>query len=589
MKRIRLSDGKVKWKAGASFLPEICIRMTKNVVELFIMTPRQKMWHVLLPLVFLLLLLATLLDVAKVSLEPVWERQAYSLRDGWTLIIEGETVDTDFSLPTVLGGGSLYGKHVVLSHLIPENVPHLNSLMIRTSQKTVSIQVDGHTVYTYDGNLADRRLRMPGYITHFAWLGDDAAGKLLSIETISHSARTSGTFYEVFLGSRTSQVGELFRYDGFSLVLGLLILMTAGAVALLSVTLFRNLDIRRSALSFAGIEACVGLWLCSGSMSTQLLVHNQLYLLISGVVAMFLLPVFLTWFVSSMYHLPQSRVLDRMVLLFPFAFTVVSALQLGGRVSYLDVLTPGAIALFAYLVVLVWFSVRSYRRGNRSISSFLVAVACLLASVIGEMILLMLPFMTLVNALVLNLGIVAFGTVLLRQVLLQVMRFIEKKGRDEYLETLVHLDGLTGLANRRAFDEHMERLREHPGSAGMIIFDVNDLKKLNDEQGHAAGDAMLKQLANRLLSWFGSIGTVYRIGGDEFAMICDDCSSGALSTLTMEIEAHLLAEDSDRYDLAFGYASVDPESNLASIDDVFRAADSRMYQHKLAVKTSAIR
>jgi diguanylate cyclase (GGDEF)-like protein len=547
------------------------------------MTRHRNVSRSLLVIMFLLVVIATLLDVVSIPLEGIWEWDAHAIREGWTLTVDGQVIDTDYSLPSVWRGSPLTGRTVVLSRRITEEIAHANSMMMRASQKAVTVFVDQEMVYRYDGNLGSRRIKIPGYVNHFVWLEGPLVGKELRIETIAHSERTSGTFHEVFLGSRVSQIGALLAYDGFSLVVGLLILMTSAVVALLSLLLFRRLEVFHSALAFAGIEFCAGLWICGGSMSTQLLIHNQLVLLVAGVVAMFLLPVFLTRFVTTMYHIPQSVFLGRIVLIFPVGFIVGSLFQLAGVITYHDMLTPAAIVLLSYLIMLVWFSYSSYRQGNSAVREFLVAIACLLASVIGELILLLLPFMTLLNALVLNMGIIAFGTVLLRQVLMLIMRFVEKKGRDEYLEHLAHTDGLTGLPNRRAFEEHMERLRDtrRQKGIGLVVFDVNDLKKINDEQGHAAGDERLRRIATQLSAWLGHIGSVYRIGGDEFAMICDERDPFAEKLIDERLVAGL--------DLAFGTARLDEEGGFATIDDVFKAADSRMYRHKAAMKAGFVR
>lgn len=558
------------------------------------MNPHRKILQTIGTLLFILVVLATLLDVSNMRLEPIWETKAYRLDDGWTLTIEGEQRQTDFQLPTVLKSDRLTGKTVVLSRTIPDDVHHLNSLMIRTSQKSVEVRVDGERVYLYNGNLDARRLKILGYLNHFVWLGDQAKGKYLEIITVANDPRTSETFYDVYIGSRVSQIVALLRYDGFSFLFGLLILLTAAMVSLLTFTLFRKLEIRKSALAFAGIEFCAGLWIISGSMSTQLIIHNQLVLLVFGLVAMFLLPYFLTSFVINMYHVPQSKLLGRIVLVFPFGFVVISSLQLMGILTYYDILTPAAIILLSYLVLLIFFSIRAYLRGNSAVKQFLIAISCLVASVVGELVLLLLPFMTLLNALVLNLGIVAFGTVLLRQVLVLVMKFVERKGKEEYLLSLALTDGLTGLSNRRAFEERMDGIRSrnrlmHP--IGLMVFDVNDLKMLNDKEGHAAGDALLREVARQLSRWFSGTGDVYRIGGDEFAMICDPCNTASYESIRKEIASDMLvrATDPTRFSLAFGEALFTPNGELTSIDDVFAEADARMYRHKMEMKNGFVR
>lgn len=95
--------------------------------------------------------------------------------------------------------------------------------------------------------------------------------------------------------------------------------------------------------------------------------------------------------------------------------------------------------------------------------------------------------------------------------------------RQEALAKLAYLDALTGLANRRAFDRHLERewaLSEHDGlERFVLVADLDSFKECNDRYGHAAGDAVLQQLGVALRLAAGADGIVARIGGDEFGIL----------------------------------------------------------------------
>jgi len=545
-------------------------------------------WRVLLYLGVTVVLLITLIDVSRVSIGSMWDTTTHTLRDGWTLSVNGEVRYRNLSLPTVLGDTDLDGQHVVLSRVIEKPHDQTNSIMFRTSQKIVQVFLDGEQLYSYDGNLAERRVQVLGYMNHVVWLPADSDGAKLEIEMTANSSRSAGTFYPVYIGTRTSQLVALMRYDGISFVFGTLILLTSLTVFLLSIGLFRKLAIHRSAQAFAGIELCAGLWMVGGSMSTQLFIHNQLILLTFGVFAMYMLPVFITRFVQHTYNIPGSRVLNRVVLLFPLWFMIATVLQYVGVSNYHTWFTPTAIVLLIYLLVVVTLSVKAYRRGDRTVGQFLVAFVCLLVSIIGELILLLMPVHTLFNALFLNLGIMAFGFVLLRQVLVQVMRFIELRGKEKYLLSQVDLDGLTGVANRRAFEDRMDQLRSRDFSdpIALMVFDVNNLKELNDREGHSVGDEFLRAIARQLMEKFAGVGTVYRIGGDEFAMICDPCDS---SLFTQAQNTLLSGDFVDGIDtkiasIAHGEALWRDANDYVSVDALFDAADSRMYARKVEMK-----
>ncbi|HEY0660104.1 MAG TPA: diguanylate cyclase [Lysobacter sp.] len=94
------------------------------------------------------------------------------------------------------------------------------------------------------------------------------------------------------------------------------------------------------------------------------------------------------------------------------------------------------------------------------------------------------------------------------------------------LEKLARVDTLTGLANRRQFDERFSlallRLRRHGLPIALMYLDVDHFKRINDSFGHAAGDAVLRTFAQRLLACTRASDLVSRLGGDEFVVLIED-------------------------------------------------------------------
>lgn len=99
----------------------------------------------------------------------------------------------------------------------------------------------------------------------------------------------------------------------------------------------------------------------------------------------------------------------------------------------------------------------------------------------------------------------------------------QSRSRVERLEQLADQDSLTPIANRRAFVREMSRIMafsERYGTASSVLyFDVDGLKAINDTHGHAAGDALLLFIANRLKENIRESDMVGRLGGDEFGVL----------------------------------------------------------------------
>src|SRR5215212_2277990 len=88
------------------------------------------------------------------------------------------------------------------------------------------------------------------------------------------------------------------------------------------------------------------------------------------------------------------------------------------------------------------------------------------------------------------------------------------------ISAMAYRDDLTSLANRRAFNLRAESFRreERGGSRSLVLFDVDGLKYINENCGHQAGDELLSMIGRRVGDLQGS---VYRVGGDEFAVLVD--------------------------------------------------------------------
>lgn len=142
-------------------------------------------------------------------------------------------------------------------------------------------------------------------------------------------------------------------------------------------------------------------------------------------------------------------------------------------------------------------------------------------------------------------------------------------------------DEQTGLFNRARWETLMERT--DAGSCGMILFDMNRLKHVNDSYGHAAGDTMICGFADILREAMGPGQTICRWGGDEFAVYVPGASEAMMQRLLQRVQDAV--EQYNRYsgDLYIRYASgyaIGSEAPDLPPRELFRIADKRMYANK---------
>lgn len=161
---------------------------------------------------------------------------------------------------------------------------------------------------------------------------------------------------------------------------------------------------------------------------------------------------------------------------------------------------------------------------------------------------------------------------------------LEKRQRIEYLS--FH-DQLTGLYNRRFYEEELKRLstdRNLPLT--LVIADVNGLKLTNDAFGHAAGDHLLRKLASILKEVCRQDDIVARIGGDEFILLLPRTDAAEAEGIITRISQAILREQKELVILSASFGWATKTSVGKEMQDVFKEAEDKMYRNKLSESDS---
>lgn len=140
------------------------------------------------------------------------------------------------------------------------------------------------------------------------------------------------------------------------------------------------------------------------------------------------------------------------------------------------------------------------------------------------------------------------------------------------LHQLTQRDALTGLLNRQSYYFMLEHYGED--ITAVIAIDMNGLKELNDNYGHEAGDKALAAIGACILKPVSESVRAFRVGGDEFMVLCMDTKSAKVNAVMQEIMDELAKTE---YNCAFGCSSGDGKKN---VDELIREADAKMYADK---------
>jgi diguanylate cyclase (GGDEF)-like protein/PAS domain S-box-containing protein len=157
---------------------------------------------------------------------------------------------------------------------------------------------------------------------------------------------------------------------------------------------------------------------------------------------------------------------------------------------------------------------------------------------------------------------------------------------EDRLRHLADHDPLTGLVNRRRFQEDLERHlaqgRRYGMTGALLVLDLDGFKAVNDTHGHREGDRVLCAVAAALRTRLRESDIVARLGGDEFAVLLPRASAEAAEqvceALAQAVAAEVPTPGDSRIEVSVGFAPF--ENGARSVDDVLSAADASMYAVK---------
>lgn len=154
-----------------------------------------------------------------------------------------------------------------------------------------------------------------------------------------------------------------------------------------------------------------------------------------------------------------------------------------------------------------------------------------------------------------------------------VTNSLDRKKQQAYLEKLSYRDMLTGLYNRNRYIERLEAYKQvQDQQIGAIYIDLNGLKKVNDEQGHRAGDELIVRAAGTIAGIFAE--DAYRVGGDEFVVILLDVSREDFARKTEQLRRQM---QENSVDASIGGVW---QASTENLENLLRRADENMYKEK---------
>ncbi|MBO5033072.1 MAG: GGDEF domain-containing protein [Lachnospiraceae bacterium] len=508
-----------------------------------------------------------------------------SLNDGWT-DAGGHPVALD----------SFYYDEE--SQMLPQRI--YRSIQVSDSDTAVifrcrncyaNVYINGEPVYR--DKVVTRKIygSSPGSRWHVIALGSSKKPIELCLEVTACYSDSNGLIDNIYLGPTQNVYRKVTasRITGF--VIGTFLHLVSIIILVMYAYLKKHYNVNRDLLYLGMASFFSAQWSSTESLLWQLFVgYSEVFHLI-GYLSLVTIP--LGFGLLSAYRLKgKLHYLSLAYSLVSAANLVVTTiLHVTGTIEFHYLLSFTHV-LTVLLIPIMIMVVLSYTKGKEYSANSLLIITLLIILIV-----------CLATALIkyrtgsygdysgyIRIAILCFLFCLIMYQVNQLGSTFSKGLKADMLHDMALTDHMTGLYNRTAFNEHKAEYNHMIDSfspLGIIQFDVNNLKTINDTLGHEKGDQMIKAVADGLKLAFGENCRTYRTGGDEFLTIISSMNPDAIyqegiKTLKDYCRRQNKQPDSEfRLHIAHGYVVI--KGNMA-LSEAIDEADALMYENKRALK-----
>lgn len=473
-----------------------------------------------------------------------------------------------------------------VSVLLPEDFASERYLLFKTTHTKVEVLTDDEVIYRYGWEEdAPAFLKSPGTLWHVVRVPENSGGAILMIRLYSVYEDYFGNTIVLKYGSRGECILSLIQDFWLVLVLNGIIIFAGFLSILLHFT-----TKKRGRVHEIGSFMCVGflamiiaVWSLCQSGFLQFLIPDGRSLYFVDLFSFFLFPVPFNLFIYDICKTRYGKGFAALAGAYLVNMFLAVLIQLFGGWDIFEMIkvTHGLMALNVWYVfwainkeVKLSGSVMARRFQGPLYIVILFALAELVAYYVNAL---------RKTSIFLPVGTLVFICSL---IWIQVSQYYRSQMEAEklmYFERLANIDMLTEAMNRNAYEntlKGMDKGKETGGSYCVVMFDVNDMKYINDNFGHEKGDEALRLCHQCICEIFGRMGQCYRIGGDEFVLLSEEGKALEAAISRFEKLVEEKAETLDfPFSVALGYAhySADEDEDFKS---TIRRSDEMMYLDK---------
>lgn len=385
--------------------------------------------------------------------------------------------------------------------------------------------------------------------------------------------------HEIYLASRQDMFGFIFSRESFTLAPGVAMATMGAVIAAFGFLTYRNTK-RQGNLKYLGLSI---LFMGMASIANNGILHLTFYNVVR-LDHLYGLSKLLAVLCLGIYLLHTDRIKDRrsmrIQIRIVFGLVLLKLLNAVFEIgTLLDRIIPHQAILIILCVVTLITLILEYekRKGNGSlVIAFVVLLFFFVLSAVES------DRVSSQGAYIESIGSLLFFFIFVLRELRYYSELYEQGRSMEYYRELAGRDALTRIKNRTSFMEDLREYRDRYDMLSVIAFDVDDLKEVNDNLGHAKGDELLQVIAAIIYRNFCDLGECYRMSGDEFICVLRHVTDRMIKERLDHVRTEMSTESRRvrfMVSASYGVSHFDPRFD-DRFEHLMRRADEDLYENK---------
>lgn len=491
------------------------------------------------------------------------------------------------------------GDVIHLECVLPAELPYEEArLILDTWHVAVTVCLDGEELYTHGQEFIGSK-KMLGNIRHYVTLPAGYQGKTLHIDMVCTEDNAMSGLAPIGIADIDDMMVEYYNRL-YPLLIPAAVMVGIGLIVLIGGALFYAKENHMYKVFYLGMLLLfVGLYSLCRAQFVRMIVPNPAAYNAVEFFSLYILPISLIYlFLEDRHKLtkPYLKVLYKINMVASVVFAAVTTLlHFLNVVNYAKFLNVFYVLIVIEILIQILVSKDLIGKNDSAGKLYFWSVIMVMIGAILAIFAFRLRY-TAWNE-ILHLWrwqeylfvffFFAAGILAAIALVMETSRVLYDSLYAAMYKKIAYTDVLTGLKNRRSFEEELQWLEKNQEktSYGIVCFDLNDLKKFNDTMGHDAGDTLIRKFANILQNACSPEVSAYRVGGDEFVAIIRNTKMVDADSFTKRIDDSILAaNEEDKVITVSSAYGVARQGEMESVHKVYMLADERMYEHKNRIK-----